>query len=150
MRTQAQCGQRLHGGGLNRASSLSLAAAHRRVTSCLSTKEPWGCQRSISDYKHTSMQVQASHNDGDQLIQSSPPSPAFAGSLHCRILNRPPGQLVALVHALHRSGLPNGGEKNDLWTKVATFLSSAVKHIVKECTVAATSVLDLGPLAVPA
>jgi hypothetical protein len=68
----------------------------------------------------------------------------------CRILNRPPGQLVALVHALHRSGLPNGGEENDLWTKVATFLSSAVEHIVKECTVAATSVLDLGPLAVPA
>ncbi len=81
------------------------AAAHRRVTSCLSTKEPWGCQRSISDYKHTSMQVQASHNDGDQLIQSSPPSPAFAGSLHCRILNRPPGQLVALVPMMRCTGL---------------------------------------------
>jgi len=105
MRTQAQCGQRLHGGGLNRASSLSLAAAHRRVTSCLSTKEPWGCQRSISDYKHTSMQEQASHNDGDQLIQSSPPSPAFAGSLHCRILKRPPGQLVALVPMMRCTGL---------------------------------------------
>jgi hypothetical protein len=83
---------------LNRASSLSLAAAHRRVTSCLSTKEPWGCQRSISDYKHTSMQEQASHNDGDQLIQSSPPSPAFAGSLHCRTAGFSIGRLVNWWH----------------------------------------------------
>lgn len=147
MCTQAQC-RRLHGGGFNRASSL------RRQPTVASRvayprKNP-GAVSAQSAITNTLQCKSKHHNDGDQLIQSSPPSPAFAGSLHCRILNRPPGQLVALVHALHRSGLPSGGEKNDLWTKVATFLSSAVKHIVKECTVAATSVLDLGPLAVPA
>ena len=150
MRTQAQCGQRLHGGGLNRASSLRRQpTVATRVAYPRKNPGAVSAQSAITN----TLQCKSKHLTTTAInssVESSPPSPAFAGSLHCRILNRPPGQLVALVHALHRSGLPNGGEKNDLWTKVATFLSSAVKHIVKECTVAATSVLDLGPLAVPA
>ena len=105
MRTQAQCGQRLHGGGLNRASSLRRQpTVASRVAYPRKNPGAVSAQSAITN----TLQCKSKHLTTTAInssVESSPPSPAFAGSLHCRILNRPPGQLVALVPMMRCTGL---------------------------------------------